>query len=56
MTKEQQAAAQAQDGDGGHEHASGEGGGLFWKIASGVLFVLLIMSGLKRKSPEPAQA
>lgn len=58
MTKEDQAAAAG--GGGEHDHRDGEGGDLLWKIISGVLFALLIVSGLQRRSagkatkPEPA--
>lgn len=47
MTKEQQAAAAA--GGAGHDHDDEAGGALLWKVISGVLFVLLIISGVQRK-------
>jgi len=48
MTKEQLAAAGAGGNDHGHGHD--HGGTLVWKIISGVLFALLIVSGLRRNS------
>lgn len=48
MTKEQIAAAAA-GGAAGHSHAEEEGGGTVWKITSGVLFLLLVVSSLQRR-------
>jgi biotin carboxyl carrier protein len=49
MTAAQRAAAAAQHGGEGHEHAE-EGGVLLWQITSGVLAVLLVFAGLQRKA------
>ncbi len=48
MTKEQQAAAAA--GGAGHDHDDEAGGALLWKVFSGVLFVLLIISSVQRNA------
>lgn len=54
MTKDEIAAAAA--GGAGHDHDHEEGGGLFWKITSGVLFVLLVVSGIfNRRGAESAE-
>jgi multidrug efflux pump subunit AcrA (membrane-fusion protein) len=52
MAAKKRAAAGHPDSD----HASSEGG-LLWKVASGVLFVLLIVSTMaKRRGPSPAES
>ncbi len=53
MTAEQLAAAGGDGGDHGHESSQDGGGGpfvIFLAIACGVLFVLLLLSSLRRKS------
>ncbi|HWB03380.1 MAG TPA: efflux RND transporter periplasmic adaptor subunit [Verrucomicrobiales bacterium] len=48
MTPEQ-AAAEAKKTAGGHDHGDGEGSGdsLMWKVISAILFVLLIITGIR---------
>ena len=41
MTAEQKAAHEAAKG-GGHGHEEGEGGGMIWKLISGVLALVVI--------------
>jgi membrane fusion protein, heavy metal efflux system len=56
MTAEQKAAKEAEAG-GGHGHAHGEeGGGMMWKVISGVLGLIVILQALlgRKSEAEPA--
>ncbi len=57
LTPEDRAKAAAAKGGGGHDHKGSDGP--FWKIVSGVLFVLLLISAFfhgKRGVPSPAES
>jgi cobalt-zinc-cadmium efflux system membrane fusion protein len=60
MTKEQIAAQSGGSVGAAHDHGHDHGGDLIWKITSGVLLVLLIISSLRRKpgdqTPKPEAA
>lgn len=50
LTPEKKAEMEAKAGGGGHGHDDGEGASPLWKYASGVLFVLLLLSIFTKKN------
>ncbi len=51
VTPEQKAAKEAATGGGSEAHGHEEGGGMIWKVSTGVLAALLVFTTLKKRGP-----